>query len=392
LTQSIILSQLFVMSLRVYKAVPTYSSYISSFYKAHPHLCKASFNEQLEALKQDCFQWILCWNKYNKDPNMFFFETVPNDYYLQKAWLKDGSAEEDWEKTIVFEQIKAFKPHICILYSPEVYNTAFINRLKELDRSIIIGGYDGMDRQNISLYEGYDFVITCSEYISKYYEGKGMDTFVMRFGFDPEILNKTIRREKRYQTSFTGSVFPGVHDDRFDLLSYLGRKTTITIGSDYGYSPNGLLSRRVLRQIKSLPFIRIPDYLRLYRHNVGPLFGLEMFQFLRDSAVSLNMHGDRIQFAANIRLFEATGIGSCLLTDWKENISELFEPEKEILTYHTKEEALDKVRFCIKKPSYSETIAKNGQRRTLTEYSYDRIVPEVIQFVKQEWISRNKCR
>ena len=60
-----------------------------------------------------------------------------------------------------------------------------------------------------------------------------------------------------------------------------------------------------------------------------PLFGLDMFQGLRDSQVTLNTHIDiSPRSASNMRLFEATGAGSCLLTDRKENLDwTLFEED-----------------------------------------------------------------
>ena len=375
------------MKIRIYKAIPTYWSYLNSFYKSHLINEPSSFASRLESLKNDCFQWVLSWAKYNNDSGIELFETIPNDFYLQNAWSTGRyNITDNWEKDIVFEQIKEFKPHICILYSPEIYDTAFINRIKELDHNIIVGGYDGMDRQNIRLYEGYDFVITCSEFISQYYLKHGMPAYSMRFGFDPSILTKTIKRSIRYPVSFSGSIFPGIHNNRFELVTYLQKHTKIVLSSEYGYSPNGsVFSRRIIRQAKALPISRLHDFFLVYHNNVGPKYGIEMFQFLRDSGIVLNMHGDSIRFAANIRLFEATGIGSCLLTDWKENIADLFEPEKEVLTYRSKEEALDKALFCIKRPTFAADIAKRGQFRTLSEYSYERIVPDVILFVKNQF-------
>ena len=43
-----------------------------------------------------------------------------------------------------------------------------------------------------------------------------------------------------------------------------------------------------------------------------------------------------------MRLFEATGSGACLVTDWKENLGELFEPDVEVVTYRS-------VAECVKK-------------------------------------------
>jgi spore maturation protein CgeB len=58
-----------------------------------------------------------------------------------------------------------------------------------------------------------------------------------------------------------------------------------------------------------------------------------------------------------LRLFETTGIGTCLLTDWKPNISELFEP----VTYRSPAEALEKARGLLDHEPERQKIARAGQ-------------------------------
>lgn len=372
------------MVTRIFKAIPAYGGYISSLYRNDPLLAYQSFREQLNRFKKDCFQWVVSWGKYNKDPDVEVFETILNSFPLQNAW--SGGAffdRQGWIIDIVLEQIKAIKPHVCLLYSPEIFTPEIVYRIKEINPSIVIGGYDGMNRQDISLYEGYDFVITCSSYISDFYSRNGMPTYPMCFGFDEDVLRLTINRKKKYDLAFSGSIVPGVHNDRFDLVSFLNKYLRVSVCSEFAYSPNGsLVSRHIFRELKTVPFCRLFDYLRLYRDNLGPLYGVEMFQFLRDSNIVLNMHGDKIGFAANIRLFEATGVGSCLLTDWKENLSDWFEPGKEVLVYHSFEEARDVAMYCIQHPSFARRVALNGQKRTIADYSQKLTVPQTISFVK----------
>ena len=73
-----------------------------------------------------------------------------------------------------------------------------------------------------------------------------------------------------------------------------------------------------------------------------PLFGSKLYELLTDSLITLNVHGHvnanygKAKFAAgNIRLFEATGAGCCLLTDHLPHIEEFFIPDEEIITYKT---------------------------------------------------------
>ena len=84
----------------------------------------------------------------------------------------------------------------------------------------------------------------------------------------------------------------------------------------------------------------------------------------------------------NMRMFEVTGVGSCLLTDSGKNIGDLFEPDVEILTYETIEEAKEKYRYVSENNSERTEIARRGQLRALKDHTVDnrcRLIDSVIQ-------------
>ena len=59
----------------------------------------------------------------------------------------------------------------------------------------------------------------------------------------------------------------------------------------------------------------------------GEAWGLEMYRLLHDARiVAQPAHRRGEGYANNMRLYEATGVGSLLLTDAKDNLAELFEP------------------------------------------------------------------
>ncbi|HYG80937.1 MAG TPA: glycosyltransferase, partial [Pyrinomonadaceae bacterium] len=93
----------------------------------------------------------------------------------------------------------------------------------------------------------------------------------------------------------------------------------------------------------------------------------------RESRVVLNTHIDiSTTSASNMRLFEVTGVGSCLLTDWKPNIGDLFEPDSEVITYRGAEECIEKVDYLLSHESERRAIAAAGQRRTLRDHTLAR--------------------
>ena len=111
--------------------------------------------------------------------------------------------------------------------------------------------------------------------------------------------------------------------------------------------------------------------------------GLEYFNIIHSSKVSFNRHTDSTGHSVgNMRMFEVTGVGSCLLTDSGKNISDLFEPDVEILTYETIEEAKEKYRYVSQNKAERTEIARRGQLRALKDHTVDnrcQLIDSVIQ-------------
>jgi spore maturation protein CgeB len=107
-----------------------------------------------------------------------------------------------------------------------------------------------------------------------------------------------------------------------------------------------------------------------------------MYQTMSDSKITINSHIDAVgPSAANMRLFEATGTGTCLLTDWKENIADYFVLGKEIVVFRSKEECLEKIKYLLAHENERALIAKAGQERTLKEYSLEQRVVKFSDFL-----------
>jgi spore maturation protein CgeB len=115
-----------------------------------------------------------------------------------------------------------------------------------------------------------------------------------------------------------------------------------------------------------------------------PLFGLEMFQHLHDSRVALNTHIDISPMSAsNMRLFEATGVGTCLLTDWKANLPEIFEPDTEVVAYRDAAECVEKVKYLLGHRAECRRIADAGQRRTLRDHNFDARAAQIDAIIRE---------
>jgi len=98
-------------------------------------------------------------------------------------------------------------------------------------------------------------------------------------------------------------------------------------------------------------------------------FGLEYFKLLRDSKVVFNCHINEALHAGNIRMFEVTGMGSCLLTDNPREARHLFKLDEEIVGYSSFDEAIEKVKYLLLNEDKRKAIAAKGRERTLRDHT-----------------------
>ena len=119
------------------------------------------------------------------------------------------------------------------------------------------------------------------------------------------------------------------------------------------------------------------------RHH-GEVWGLDMYRALARSRITLNRHINVAEnYANNMRLYEATGVGALLLTDRKDNLGELFEIGKEVVAYSSSEEAAELIRYYLAHPDEAQAIARAGQARTLREHTYRQRMEELVPILQR---------
>jgi spore maturation protein CgeB len=116
---------------------------------------------------------------------------------------------------------------------------------------------------------------------------------------------------------------------------------------------------------------------------MGQVWGREMYEILHCSKIALNHHGDIAPYANNMRLYEATGVGTLLVTDWKENLHEMFDPGKEVVAYHTPEECAELIQYYLEHDDERRAIAHEGQQRTLREHTYYHRMQELVDIIRK---------
>jgi len=400
--------------MKLLKITTAYPKYLKRFYDRRPLLASRPFAEQKTALDHDAFGWGDFWSHAMGPLGYEVLELTINAEPQQRAWAEEnglsGGVVADL-KQIAVEQVRQFRPEILWYDDTDV---ELLRRIRSSVPSIrLVLGWVGSAIPSTDVWGHMDLVLSCAPESVTAMEEAGYPAAHLHHGFDPRINARLADGSKRIDCSFIGQLVRTgqVHRQREQFIEMIAGQTGIEI-----FSPSAAFSwqddvKAVLKAgvyrsahalkaaglptpvIKALPLLGAavqwpaepvrPVNRRLRRFLRPAVFGLEMFQVLRDSKITLNIHADSSpRFASNMRLFETTGVGTCLITDWKENLHELFVPDKEVVTYRNAQECVEKVQWLLDHPREREEIAAAGMARTLREHTFAHRAVELDRIIR----------
>lgn len=119
-----------------------------------------------------------------------------------------------------------------------------------------------------------------------------------------------------------------------------------------------------------------------YVHNKGGAKTLtEMPLIFRHSKINLNMTIRPIQTGLPLRLYDVLGCGGFLLTNYQAELPEYFEIGKDLETFSSKEELMDKANYYLTHESERQSIAKNGYETVKKYHTYDNRIAKMIEIL-----------
>lgn len=83
----------------------------------------------------------------------------------------------------------------------------------------------------------------------------------------------------------------------------------------------------------------------------------------------------------HLREFEAPMSGALYCTGYTEELTEMFEPDKEVIVYRNQYELLDKVRFHLDHSAESEKVRRAGRQRALRDHTYQRRFQQLFETI-----------
>ena len=364
-----------------------YSLFLRYYYKKAISLSKKNYKFQLDKLLSSFFGTSDSYSFFLRKNNVEAEDIIVNCVQLQNQWAREngktlikfsskiphklsklpiiGKNLIDYRGTINIarEQIKKYKPDILYIQDISFFAPQILNDIKKENNIKLVVGQIACPLPSKDYLKPFDLILSSFPHFVKKFKDEGINSEYFKIGFDQRILSHFKNIKKDIKFSFVRGISRH-HSYALDNIKYLISNANLEI---YGYGAKNLNLNSIIRK----------------RHK-GEKWGLEMYKIFARSEISFNRHINiSLNNANNMRLFESTGMGSLLLTDKKNNLNELFEIDKEILTYESKEEALEKYKYLISHPIEIKKIAKAGQARTLREHTYEVRMNELIDILKK---------
>lgn len=278
----------------------------------------------------------------------------------------------------VKEKITAIQPTIVLVvgYSQNLIHRSDLESLKKkLGFQLVLWDTDSANfSHTIQAFEEYihhefmryDKIFSFSLAVTRYMQQLNIiPCEYLHFGAITYPHQPIAAHKKDIDVCFVG--LPSVR--RLFLLSGIKDETLCVIGKKW-------------KRIEKI----VPDKIKA-SCNYKDCLGEELYETLFRSKIIVNITNSNfygIDSGINLRFFEALALKGFLLTDYFPEICNLFEPGKEIETYGSYEEFVDKIAFYSKNDDARNKISAAGHERFINNYTWTHRAKKLLELLEIE--------
>lgn len=362
-----------------------YHDFLNDIYRRQPSLAHQSYDIQKQTLLAEKFGTSDFYSHNLNHLGQHAEEFIINAEFLQKQWAREHNVtyrhaffqsiprlkfyfKSNWLPKITEAQIEKFAPDI--IYTQDINNTdeGVLLRMKKKYHCLLVAQI-ATTLPPFRRFAPYDLIISSLPNIVKKISQGGKNSFYLPLAFEPALLDALSQRShsqnlRAYEVVHAGGYGP-IHNERNQFLENIADQVPLTC---WGYGIDNLKPQSPI--------------LKCYK---GPAWGLERYAILNLSKITITKHITSVaqEYANNMTMFEATGCGSMLMVDHKSNIGDLFEPDKEIITYQGPKEAVEKIKYYLSHDDERMAIAHAGQLRTLRDHTWLRRMQSLVKILSE---------
>ncbi len=337
--------------MRFLQIVTFYQNYLSLLYSKFKYLHQATYQDQIDVLISDAFAAVHILSPYMQQVGYESYLVIANCHHAQIRWLiennKQCSNPNNWIEEITLKQIEEFEPDILYISDPILFNGTFIRKISHRPK-LVLGWRAAAFPYDID-WSGFDVMLSSLKPLLDLAVQHGAQYGeVFMPGFPPNIVERIRDIEPSKDIVFIGQYNTSQHTKRDYYLRQIAN-ASIKRGYDCQFHISGNKDN-------------IPPIIKKYA--AEPVYGLSMYKSLRNGRIAFDARADHFiinlddnskidiggEYTANMRIFESTGSGVFLLTEYFSNINQYFEPGKEIETFKDRKELIEKIDYYIANP------------------------------------------
>jgi spore maturation protein CgeB len=388
-----------------------YQGYLDAFYNRNIEIDKMQYDTHLNFLLEDSTEFVGSYLRNFRKVGIDAECVIANDKILQTKWGYERGFDGTRHEEILFEQVKLSNPDVLWVENLSLVSYEWLTRVRIISGNLrLVVGYHcaPLNKKVLDSLRGIDLMITCTPGLKSEFENLGKKTFLVYHGFDKDLLQRLSKMPEIPQNDFvfSGSLISGgdFHSKRTKLIEriikeninlqlYVNLEKDIRIRAKQSIYLFTTLAKNLKMGdlVGKFKFLNhgktwVDTYSNQLKYlNRNPVYGIEMYNLFLHSRIVLNYHiGVAGEYAGNMRMFEVTGVGSCLLTDNKKNMHELFDTENEVVTYDGEDDCIEKVRWLMEHEDERKKIAKCGNQKTLSSHTVENRCALIYEILNSE--------
>jgi spore maturation protein CgeB len=357
-----------------------YRAFVEQMYERQPGLADAPYDEQLMARNATFFGVGDAYTRALRSRGHDAHDIHMNNPTMQAAWVRENGPvelgrrmrsrrfrmrrgivpwlsrgpDDDMLVDVLAAQVAQHRPEVVLNHDISWVPPDVLRRI--VGPGTLLIGQHAAPPYPAADYTAYDLIVSSWPPTIRRMRAAGIRAEHLGLGFDPAVLEQLGPIEQDLPLTFVGSLSE-LHTARTSLIETLCQE--IPEMRIFAPSARGL-----------------PRTSPIHHCYAGPAYGLDMFRVLARSQVTINHHGFPEPHANNMRLFEATGVGTLLLTDNKPDLVQYFNVGSEVMTYNTSTGCLRAI--VNTSPTTRDEVAASGQRRTLAAHTWDQRISELL--------------
>ena len=319
-----------------------------------------------------------------KDHGYTVEQMLPHSKPIQSKWAEENGLQHFnfsmnekirwlWKKVrnrhtlqlkleeIVTEQIQLYRPKVLWIFSGVGVTSQMLDKWRKYVGKIVL--WWSCNIKNNYPYKDFDLILTCIPHLVEYFNNDNLITEFVPHAFNPDILKVVGEgRNKKNKVVFAGALSNG-HAKRIHFLDKLSEKIDIDF---YG---------------EGVEFL--PESSRLRGNYLGEAWGKDLYSIFAKYLITihLNIGIAGTSFSAK-RLFEAGGMGSCVITEHPDVEQNIFEIGNEIITFKDFDDCVNKIKYFLETPKEAIRIGLNAQKRVIKDHNYHIRAGQIINLMR----------